>query len=66
MESALSLAPGDTVDFIVRGADSANKTTEVSARLTTDGAAVPEPSSLFLLGSGLAAVAGRRRFTGRT
>ena len=65
MNSALSLAPGDTVDFIVWGADFANKTTEVSASLTTDGAAVPEPASLFLLGSGLAAVVARRRVTGR-
>ncbi len=62
--SALSLAVGDTVDFIVWGADSGNKTTEVSASLTTDAAAVPEPGSVFLLGSGLAAVAARRRFVG--
>jgi hypothetical protein len=65
MSSALSLAVGDTVDFIVWGADSANKTTEVSASLTTDVAATPEPASVFLLGSGLAAVAARRRFIGR-
>jgi PEP-CTERM motif len=65
MSSALSLAVGDTVDFIVWGADSANKTTEVSASLTTDVAATPEPASVFLLGSGLAALAARRRFMGR-
>jgi hypothetical protein len=63
--SALSLAIGDTVDFIVWGADSANKTTEVSARLTSNVAPVPEPASVFLFATGLAAVAVRRRFIGR-
>jgi len=65
MNSAVSLARGETVDFIVWGADAANKTTEVSASLTTDAAAVPEPASVFLLGSGLAALAARRRFVAR-